>query len=95
MLPVPGKLNTLTVDTDGTTIDTVLSVKMSECSNPDMDCDDGSLDQCDFGWSGATLSITMNEDLTPGATVHLEIPTNCFFDDADTPNELVRFPPRA
>ncbi len=56
VLSVPGKLSTLDVDTDGTTLDTVLYVKMSECSTPDLGCHDGIPDDA--------VSLT---DLDPGS----------------------------
>lgn len=37
---IPGELETLTVDTDGTVHDTVLSIRIAECSGADLECDD-------------------------------------------------------
>jgi hypothetical protein len=39
-LVVPGNLTTLTVDTDGSSLDTVLTIRADECTAPELDCDD-------------------------------------------------------
>ena len=42
ILDVPGQLQSLHLDTNGSAFDTVLYIKAAECSADDMDCDDSS-----------------------------------------------------
>jgi len=53
-LSVPGDLATLTVDTEGSSLDTLLYIRADDCSAADLDCDDEGGDS--FGTSKIVLS---------------------------------------